>query len=323
MTDVKVTELDEITSMPDGYFLLASDATAGSVKISWSNAKESIPSANYVSGPATNTDLKIPQWSGTDTKTLKDGLALVTELSVPGADTNVPTEQAVVEFLTASAGNLMLGTNNLSEITDPGDARSNLWLGTASVEDSTAFAAASHEHVVADITDFPTVGTGDVIGPATNTADYAPQWSTANSKTLVDGYPITAAGKAILDDADAAAQRATLGLDKVQIGLSWPAKPSDAAVISLWPPACTLPTNLTGALYHAVVDPAAEAVVSLSKNGAAAFGTLTVAAGSTDVVTPASSETSFNGTTDRLDITFPAQDADWSGVSFKIQGVRA
>ncbi len=56
-------------------------------------------------------------------------------------------------------------------------------------------------------------GAGDVVGPGSHSADYVPQWSTPNSKVLVEGFAITAAGKAILDDADAAAQIATLGLD--------------------------------------------------------------------------------------------------------------
>lgn len=63
----------------------------------------------------------------------------------------------------------------------------------------------------------PTLGTGDgdVVGPASNTDEYVPQWSGADSKTLEDGFPITAAGKAILDDTDAAAQRTTLGLGSI------------------------------------------------------------------------------------------------------------
>lgn len=39
-------------------------------------------------------------------------------------------------------------------------------------------------------------GTGDVIGPATNTADYLPQWNGANSKVLKDGVAIPAGGLA-------------------------------------------------------------------------------------------------------------------------------
>lgn len=63
----------------------------------------------------------------------------------------------------------------------------------------------------------PTVGTGDgdVVGPATNTDSFTPEWNGADSKTLKDGYSVTAAGKAILDDADAAAQRTTLGLGSI------------------------------------------------------------------------------------------------------------
>jgi len=39
-----------------------------------------------------------------------------------------------------------------------------------------------------------------------------PQWNGANSKTLKDGFTITTAGKALLDDANAAAQLTTLGI---------------------------------------------------------------------------------------------------------------
>jgi hypothetical protein len=46
----------------------------------------------------------------------------------------------------------------------------------------------------------PAACSGDVLGPATNTADYVPQWNGANSKTLKDGKPIGgASGIASLD----------------------------------------------------------------------------------------------------------------------------
>ncbi len=39
-------------------------------------------------------------------------------------------------------------------------------------------------------------GTGDVVGPATNTADYIPQWNGANSNTLKDGLAVPEGGLA-------------------------------------------------------------------------------------------------------------------------------
>lgn len=57
-----------------------------------------------VIGPATNTDGNIPQWNGVNSKTLKDGLGLVTTVGSPGSDSSVPSEQAVREAIAASAG---------------------------------------------------------------------------------------------------------------------------------------------------------------------------------------------------------------------------
>jgi hypothetical protein len=54
-------------------------------------------------------------------------------------------------------------------------------------------------------------GAGDVVGPAANTDNYVPQWDGADSKALKDGFEITDAGKALLDDANASVQRTTLG----------------------------------------------------------------------------------------------------------------
>lgn len=43
-------------------------------------------------------------------------------------------------------------------------------------------------------------GSGDVIGPATNTDSYIPQWNGANSKTLKDGLAVPAGGLAGITD---------------------------------------------------------------------------------------------------------------------------
>jgi hypothetical protein len=53
------------------------------------------PGGGDVLGPATNHDNYIPQWNGINSKTLKDGMPIVTSIGTPGLDTNIPTEKAV------------------------------------------------------------------------------------------------------------------------------------------------------------------------------------------------------------------------------------
>lgn len=84
--------------------------------------------------------------------------------------------------------------NNLSDVT-PITARSNLGLGSAATQDSTAFQAAN-----ANLTAFAGLTSGADLGV------YFTGSGTAGTFTL------TAAGRALLDDADATAQRTTLGL---------------------------------------------------------------------------------------------------------------
>jgi hypothetical protein len=58
----------------------------------------------------------------------------------------------------------------------------------------------------------PSAGSGDVTGPASSTDGNLVLFDGGTGKTVKDGGTITAAGKAILDDASAADQRTTLGL---------------------------------------------------------------------------------------------------------------
>jgi hypothetical protein len=81
-------------------------------------------------------------------------------------------------------------------------------------------------------------GSGDVVGPSSHAASYVPQWNTtADSKTLVEGFAITAAGKAILDDAAASDQRLTLGVVDASDNMTLPILlPADKRV------SCTIKT---------------------------------------------------------------------------------
>lgn len=52
-------------------------------------------------GPAANTADSIPQWDGSNTNVLKDGLTVVTVVGSPGVDTALVTDQGIREGLTA------------------------------------------------------------------------------------------------------------------------------------------------------------------------------------------------------------------------------
>jgi len=54
--------------------------------------------ADKVDGAGTVTDGHIAQFDGTDGKTIKGGKAIVTSMSSPGSDDNVPTEKAIVDY---------------------------------------------------------------------------------------------------------------------------------------------------------------------------------------------------------------------------------
>lgn len=200
-----------------------------------------------------------------------------------------------------------------------------------------------------NITDKPTIGTGDgdVVGPATNSDNYVPQWDGANAKTLKDGFVITDAGKAILDDADAAAQRTTLGLgdsstknvgtgsgdvaagnhtqvQPISINISYPKDQKPAAseeIDILIANACTIAADFSGSYYRAITAPTAEVVITVKKNGTS-VGTITVA-GSGTTATFDSSDTAISlSAGDYLTFVFPAQDSAWAGVSLAIAASR-
>lgn len=100
-------------------------------------------------------------------------------------------------------------------------------------------------------------------------------------------------------------------------------KPADAAEISsFFPSDAKILADLEGAMYFANTAPAAEAVISIQKNGVE-FATMTIAIGSTSVATLSGTETSFIAGTDRISFVFPTpQDADWAGVSIMVKSVR-
>jgi len=113
-------------------------------------------------------------------------------------------------------------------------------------------------------------GTGDVLGPATNTDAYIPQWNGANTKTLKNGLPSAAFGQGWLNLSTAASGRTALGVSRqfafgIDGGTSVPATGNLNAVY-VSPITCTIVTwyigsNVTG-----------NAVMDIKRNGVSIIG---------------------------------------------------
>lgn len=167
-------------------------------------------------------------------------------------------------------------------------------------------------------------GDGNIVGPDSSTDSYVPQYDGVTGQLLKEGFPITEAGKNLLDDTTIVAQRETLDVNSVFLGLTFEVldkPPADAEYSILIPISLTIPANLAGSLYFASTGPTSEAVVSVKKNGTE-FATMTVAIGATSAVTLSGTETSFVAG-DRLSFAFPTtQDSTWAGVSITAKGVK-
>lgn len=105
-------------------------------------------------------------------------------------------------------------------LVDDADAttmRSTLGLGTAAVQNTTAFATAIHGHVIADVSTLQTVldakqpldATLTAFAAVSSTADRLMYFSAADTVSVT---PFTAAARTLIDDVDVSAMRGTLGL---------------------------------------------------------------------------------------------------------------
>ncbi len=198
-----------------------------------------------VVGPASSTDDRIAAFDSTTGKLIKQGSVTATAVAShlgstanphsvtaaqAGADPTGTAAAAVVahtgatdphgdrSFATSAVSThaaLTTGAHGISTFgatlvddADAATARTTLGLGTASTSASGDFAAASHAHAASAITSGALVHERG--GLESDVSAYSGLVKIAAGAT--SAVTVTAAGEALLDDADASAQRATLGL---------------------------------------------------------------------------------------------------------------
>ena len=87
--------------------------------------------AGDVKGPTTTTENLVPQWDSTQKK-LKSGLGVVTSVGGTGADTNIPTEKAVRDAITAATDGL--GDGDVQKSGTPASGSLAKWTAAGKIE---------------------------------------------------------------------------------------------------------------------------------------------------------------------------------------------
>jgi hypothetical protein len=86
------------------YVNATAPGSPGDGQLWWDSDDEEpwTPDGVHVIAPASDTDNYIPQWDGTDSKTLKNGLLKATSIATPGVDSSLATEKAVRDAITSA-----------------------------------------------------------------------------------------------------------------------------------------------------------------------------------------------------------------------------
>jgi len=151
----------------------------------------------------------------------KSGVDLQFKTLVAGDGCSISTSETEITISsTATGSGDLLSTNNLSDLTDFADARDNLGLGGAAVLDvgtSAGTVAAGDDSRITGALQSAAIGTTVQAYDAglTSLAGLGTAADKMIYSTAADTWAetsVTTAGRAILDDADASAQRTTLGV---------------------------------------------------------------------------------------------------------------
>lgn len=199
---------------------------------------------------------------------------------------------------------------------DAASARTTLGLGSSATESSASFAATSHNHAAADVSS----GTLAHVrgGLAADVSAYSGVLKIASGVT--SAVPITTAGEALLDDADASAQRTTLGLGTAATTASVDYATSAQGVDDRT--ASGLRTASGIVATSTATAPTTGQVLTATSGTAASWQTPSSGGGSGDVVGPASATDNalvrFDSTTGKLIQDSGVTIGDVSGSSVSI-----
>ncbi len=111
-------------------------------------------------------------------------------------------------------------------------------------------------------------GTGDVVGPATNSDNYIPQWNGVNSKTLKNGLPVSTflqTANNLSDVANAGTSRTNLGVAIGSNVQAWSANLDTFAALGNWK---VVYTNSTGVPVAVALSVAGTTLVSTGTTSA-------------------------------------------------------